>query len=61
LKTSGDKRVFGNDISVCTLCGDTLHMAADVTDPDGFLTILAHLKQQRPLMLCTDKDRDKDR
>ena len=28
------KRVFDIDISVCPLCGDTLRVIADVTDPD---------------------------
>jgi len=42
------KRVFDIDISVCPLCGGTLRVIADVTDPDAIRTILAHLKQRAP-------------
>ena len=42
------KRVFDIDISVCPLCGGTLRVIADVTDPDVIQTILAHLKQRAP-------------
>jgi hypothetical protein len=42
------KRVFDIDISVCPLCGGTLRVIADVTDPDAIQTILAHLKQRAP-------------
>jgi len=42
------KRVFDIDISVCPLCGGTLRVIADVTDPDVIRTILAHLKQRAP-------------
>ena len=42
------KRVFDIDISVCPLCGGTLRVIADVTDPDAIQTILAHLKQREP-------------
>ena len=42
------KRVFGIDVSVCPLCGGTLRVIADVTDPDVIQTILAHLKQRAP-------------
>ena len=40
------KRVFDIDISVCPLCGGTLRVIADVTDPDAIQTILAHLRQR---------------
>ena len=42
------KRVFDIDISVCPLCGGTLRVIADVTDPDVIQTILEHLKQRAP-------------
>jgi hypothetical protein len=42
------KRGFDIDISVCPLCGSTLRVIADVTDPDVIQTILAHLKQRAP-------------
>jgi len=42
------KRVFDIDISVCPLCGGTLRVIADVTDPDVIQTILAHLQQRGP-------------
>ena len=42
------KRVFDIDISVCPLCGGTLRVIADVTDPDVIQTMLAHLKQRAP-------------
>jgi hypothetical protein len=40
--------VFDIDISVYPLCGGTLRVIADVTDPDVIQTILAHLKQRAP-------------
>jgi len=42
------KRVFDIDISVCPLCGGTLRVIADVTDPEAIRTILAHLRQRAP-------------
>ena len=39
-------RVFDIDISVCPLCGGTLRVIADVTEPDAIQTILAHLRQR---------------
>jgi hypothetical protein len=42
------KRVFDIDISVCPLCGGTLRVIADVTDPEAIRTILAYLKQRAP-------------
>jgi hypothetical protein len=42
------KRVFDIDISVCPLCGGTLRVIADVTDPHAIQTILAHLRQRAP-------------
>ena len=38
--------MFDIDISVCPLCGGTLRVIADVTDPDVIQTILAHLQQR---------------
>jgi hypothetical protein len=40
------KRVFDIDISVCLLCGGTLRVIAEVTDPDAIQTIRTHLKQR---------------
>ena len=40
--------MFDIDISVCPLCGGTLRVIADVTDPDAIQTILAHLRQRSP-------------
>jgi len=37
------KRVFDIDISVCRLCGGTLRVIADVTDPDALRTSVAFL------------------
>ena len=34
------------DISVCPLCGGTLRVIANVTDPNVIQAILAHLKQR---------------
>ncbi|MDC0069678.1 transposase [Gammaproteobacteria bacterium] len=39
-------RGFDIDISVCPLCGGTLKVIADVTEPDAIQTILAHLEQR---------------
>jgi hypothetical protein len=40
--------VFDIDISVCPLCGGTLRVIAEVTDPDAIQTILARLRQRTP-------------
>jgi hypothetical protein len=42
------KRVFDIDISVYPLCGGTLRVIADGTDPDLIQTILVHLRQRAP-------------
>jgi hypothetical protein len=42
------KRVFDLDISVCPLCGGTLRVIGDVTDPHVIDAILVHLKQRAP-------------
>ena len=42
------KHVFDIGISVCPLCGGTLRVIADVTDPDATQTILAHLRHRAP-------------
>ena len=39
------KRVFDIDISVGPLCGGTLRVIAEVTDPDVIQSILAYFKQ----------------
>jgi len=39
---------FDIDNSVCPLCGGTLRVIADVTDPDVIQTILVHLQQRAP-------------
>jgi hypothetical protein len=36
------------DIFVCPLCGGTLRVIADVTDPDAIQPILTHLRQRAP-------------
>jgi hypothetical protein len=41
-------RVFDVDISVYPLCGGTLRVISDITDPDDIQTILEHLKQRAP-------------
>jgi hypothetical protein len=46
------RRVFDIDISVCPLCGGTLRVIADVTDPDVIQTILTYLKQRAPPAAC---------
>jgi hypothetical protein len=42
------KRDFDIDISMCPLCGGTLRVIADVTDPDVIRSILEHFKQRAP-------------
>jgi hypothetical protein len=40
------KCVFDVDISVYPLCGGTLRVISDITDPDSIQPILEHLKQR---------------
>ena len=40
------KRVFNIDISVCPLCGGTMRVIADITDPDIIQKILDHIEAQ---------------
>jgi hypothetical protein len=42
------KRVFNIDISVCPLCGGTMRVIADITDPDIIQKILDHIEAQPP-------------
>ena len=44
---NGESQELGM-MTVLTLCGGTLRVIADVTDPDAIQTILAHLKQRAP-------------
>lgn len=41
------KRAFEFDVTVCTLCGGTLRVIADVTDPAIIDKILTHTRQSR--------------
>jgi hypothetical protein len=42
------KRVFNLDISLCPLCGGTMRVIADITDPDIIQKILDHIEAQPP-------------
>ena len=42
------KRVFNIDITLCPICGGTMRVIADITDPDIILKILDHLEPQPP-------------
>jgi hypothetical protein len=42
------KRVFNIDITLCPLCGGTMRVIADITDPDLIQKILDHLAAQPP-------------
>jgi len=42
------KRVFNIDITLCPLCGGTMRVIADVTDPDIIQKILDHIEAQPP-------------
>jgi hypothetical protein len=42
------KRVFNIDISLCPLCGGTMRVIADITDPDVIQRILDHIEAQPP-------------
>ncbi len=42
------KRVFNIDITLCPLCGGTVRVIADITDPDIIQKILDHLEPQPP-------------
>ncbi len=42
------KRVFNIDISLCPLCGGTMRVIADITDPDIIQMILDHIQAQPP-------------
>ena len=42
------KRVFNIDITLCPLCGGTMRVIADITDPDIIQKILDHIKAQPP-------------
>lgn len=38
------KRVFNIDITTCPLCGGTMRVIADITDPDIIQKILDHIR-----------------
>jgi hypothetical protein len=40
--------VFNLDISLCPLCGGTMQVIADITDPDIVQKILDHIEAQPP-------------
>ncbi len=42
------KRVFNIDITICPLCGGTMRVIADITDPDIIQKILDHIEAQPP-------------
>jgi hypothetical protein len=42
------KRVFNIDIALCPLCGGTMRVVADITDPDVIQRILDHITAQPP-------------
>jgi hypothetical protein len=41
------KRAFEFDVTVCPLCGGTLRVIADITDPAIIDKILSHVRQSR--------------
>ena len=41
------KRAFEFDVTVCPLCGGTLRVIADITDPAIIDKILSHIRQSR--------------
>jgi len=42
------KRVFNIDITLCPICGGTMRVIADITDPGIIQKILDHLEPQPP-------------
>ena len=42
------KRVFNIDITLCPLCGGTMRVIADITNPDIIRKILDHIEPQPP-------------
>ena len=42
------RRVFNIDIATCPLCGGTMRIIADITDPDIIQKILDHIEAQPP-------------
>lgn len=42
------KRVFNIDITLCPLCGGTMRIIANITDPDIIQKILDHIEAQPP-------------
>ena len=42
------KRVFNIDITLCPLCGGTMRVIADITNPDVIQKILDHIEAQPP-------------
>jgi hypothetical protein len=41
------KRTFDVDITLCPLCGGSLRVVADITDPEVIDKILAHISNTR--------------
>lgn len=48
------KRVFDIDITACPLCGGTMRVIADITDPDVIQSILDHIEAQPPPLKSAD-------
>jgi hypothetical protein len=48
------KRVFNIDIALCPICGGTLRVIADITDPAVIQKTLDHIEAQPPLILTTN-------
>ena len=42
------KRVFNIEITLCPLCGGTMRVIADITNPDIIQKILDHIEAQPP-------------
>jgi hypothetical protein len=42
------KRVFNIDITLCPLCGGSMRVIADITDPDIIQKILDHIQARPP-------------
>ena len=42
------KRVFNIDITLCPLCGSSMRVIADITDPDVIQRIIDHIEARPP-------------
>ena len=47
------RRVFNIDITLCPLCGGTMRVIADITDPELIQKILDHIAAQPPPLKAT--------